>query len=129
MQTRYPSDDFGIQATGKCILIALGLAVVVAIILMAAMRDDPMRKGVSTSANVPNATAPQPLENFEMAFVEHKAEAPRRAVAKTLEPQRASQISPVLDDAAQAELQQSVQKSINASLTKLGDDLARSPGN
>ncbi len=129
MQTHYPSDDFGTPATGKRILIALGLAMVFAIALIAIMRDGPMQTDESTSAKVPNATAIQPLESVGMARVGPTTEAPERTFATAQQPKRFMKIVPDFDNAARAALQESVQKSIDASLTRLGDDLALTPEN
>ena len=99
MQTSYPSDHVGNPVTVRRIIFALGLAVAVAVTLIATNQIDSVRTKASAPALVPSTTAAQPK-------------------------QRPSKIVPDFDNVARADLQRKVQKSINASLLRLGDDLA-----
>ncbi len=119
MQTSYPSDHAGNPVTGRRIIFALGMAIVVAVTLVVTRRVDSVRTTVSAPA-----TAVQPLENVDNAFVEHETEVRSQAASSAQPKQRPSKIVPEFDNVARAELQRKVQKSINASLLRLGDDLA-----
>ena len=119
MQTSYPSDHVGNPVTGRRIIFALGMAIVVAVTLVVTRRVDSVRTTVSAPA-----TAVQPLENVGIAFVEHETEVRSQAASSAQPNQRPSKIVPEFDNVARAELQRKVQKSINASLLRLGDDLA-----
>ena len=79
MQTSYPSDHVGNPVTVRRIIFALGLAVAIAVALIATNQIDSVRTEASAPALVPSTTAAQPKQRLSEKLKKYWAKRRRSA--------------------------------------------------
>jgi hypothetical protein len=129
VQTSPPSERVEESATGRRVTYAIGLGLIVAIALIATNRTESLQTNPSIPAHVSSAAESRLLEPVEPAL-ENREDTVRVNVASSAQqPRRSYKLGPVFDSAARAELLESVRASMQASLTRLGDEFSRSGEN
>ena len=126
MQPSPRSEPLEESATGRRVAYAIGLALIVGITSIATNRTNPVRTNTSTpSPAVSSAAAPQPLEAVEHALEKREQTVRVNVPSSAQLARRLFKHEPVFDNAARAELRESVRASMHASLTRLSAEFPR----